>query len=189
MASPLGHSLMGVVIYVATVKSSDWLKRWGWLFLLVLFSMAADLDYLPAAFGRLDLADQFHRKFTHTLIFAVSAVAIYIAAAGIVKRKVMWKAAMILFAALMIHLAIDIVSLDEKEPQGIEPFKPFSDVNLYSPVIIFPSVMKGTYGKIISLHNVKVALFEIAYFGALIIFAGGISVLIEYKRTKNGNLQ
>jgi len=182
MASPLGHSMMGVAIYMATVRPADWLKRWGWLFLLILFCAAADFDYLPAAFGRLDLAEKFHRKFTHTFLFAASAALIYLIAGGIIRRKILWKSALILVAAMVIHLGIDIVSLDTKEPRGIAPFEPFSDIRLYSPVILFPNIQKGSYADIVSIHNTKVAVFEIAFFGAIILVAGGLSFALRRGR-------
>jgi membrane-bound metal-dependent hydrolase YbcI (DUF457 family) len=185
MASPLGHSMMGVAIYVATVNPFERFKRWGWLFLLVLFSVAADLDYLPAAFGRLDLADMFHRKFTHTLLFAVLAVAIYVVVAVIRKGVIVWKAALILFMAMLIHLGIDIISLDENEPRGIAPIEPFSGIYLYSSIAIFPTVLKGSYADIFSLHNVKVALYEIFFFGVLIVLVLGFSALSGPRKIKD----
>jgi membrane-bound metal-dependent hydrolase YbcI (DUF457 family) len=186
MASPLGHSMMGVAIFFATVKPIEWFKRWGWFFLLMLFSAAADLDYLPAVFNRFDLAERFHRKFTHTLLFAGLATVLYIIVTALIYRKIMWKAASVLLAALIIHLVIDIVSLDEREPYGIAIFEPFNSQYLYSPVVIFPNIEKDSYSRIINLHNIKTALFEVVFFGALIPATAAFSALITHRKTKNG---
>lgn len=176
---------MGIAIFMATVKPAEWMKRWGWLFLLVFFSAAADLDYLPAVFGRFDLAEQFHRRFTHTLLFAVSAVLIYIIAGGIITRRMLWKSTLILLIAMIIHLAIDIMSQDEKEPRGIAPFEPFSGIRFCTRYAVFPNINKGSYETIFSMHNVKVALFEIAFFGVIIIIGAGVSLIIN-RRNKAG---
>lgn len=182
MASPLGHSMMGVAIFMATVKPAEWMKRWGWLLLLVFFSAAADLDYIPALFGRFDLAEQFHRRFTHTLLFSISSVTIYLLIAAAIERKFLWKDGLILMIAMVIHLVIDIAAQDEKEPRGIAPFEPFSKVRFYSPYVIFPNINKGSFKAILSMHNVRVAIFEILFFGILIIIGAGFSLFLNYRK-------
>ena len=179
MASPLGHSLMGVVIYLATVRSSEWLRRWGWLFLIVLFSASADLDYLPAVFGRLDIANAYHRGLSHTIMFAAGATVLYLIIAGAWTRKLMWKPALVLLVACCIHLLIDVFTEDNKAPYGIAPFRPFSEALLYSSRPVFPTIEKATYSDLSSLHNVKTALFEIGFFGVMAVIAGSVRLFIE----------
>ena len=179
MASPVGHSLMGVVIYLATVTSSEWLRRWGWLFLIVLFSAAADLDYLHAVFGRLDLANAYHRGLSHTVLFAIGATVLYLIIAGAWTRKLMWKPALVLLVACCIHLLIDVFTEDNKAPYGIAPFRPFGEVLLYSSRPIFPAIEKATYSDLLSLRNVKAALFETVFFGIMAFIVGAVRLFIE----------
>jgi len=179
MASPLGHSLIGVALYLATVRSSEWSRRWGWLFLLVLFSTMADIDYFPALLGDIDLANAFHRGLTHTALFAFGIVVLYLITGGIKKHEFLWKPALVLLAASLIHLVLDVVAEDGKAPFGIPVFYPFSNSYYYGPWIIFPKIHKGSYAELFSSANVRVALFEILFFTVLILIAGAGRLIFD----------
>ncbi len=174
--------MMGVAVYLATAKSSEWSRRWGWLFLIVLFSAFADIDFFPALFGRLGLANALHRGITHTVLFAVGATALYLILAGAVRRKFMWKPALILLVAYLIHLVFDIFAEDGKAPYGIAPLYPFNNTYLYGPWLIFPKIHKATWTEVFSFNNVRVALFEIVVFGILIAMVAGLRLFIDRRQ-------
>jgi len=182
MATPLGHSMMGVAIYLVTVRSSEWSRRWGWLLLVVLFSAFADIDYFPALFGRLGLANSLHRGITHTVLFAAGTTTLYLVVAGALRRKLMWKPALILLVAYLIHLILDIFAEDGKAPYGIAPFYPFSRTYYYGFWPVFPKIHKATWTEVFSFNNVRVALFEIVVFGILIAIVLALRLLIDRRQ-------
>lgn len=179
MPSPIGHSMMGIAVYIATVRSSKWLSRWNRLLLLVLFSAGADLDYIPALFGGLEFANNLHRGISHTILFGVAAATLYLLIARATTRKLMWSSALVLLAAYLMHLSLDIFTDDGKPPYGIPIFHPFSNFHVYARYSIFPQIAKHSYADIFSLHNVKVALFEIAFFGIMILGIAVTRLFIE----------
>jgi len=178
MASPVGHGLMGVALYTATVPRRSLLKGWAWLALCVGVSVLPDLDYIiPAAVGRIDWAHELHRSFTHTVFFALGVALVWFAAARLVsprsKAARPGVAAMVL-VCLLVHLALDVLNQDTRAPYGISPFWPAWGKYFHWPIALLPRVEKLTYADIVSVHNVKVALTEIAVFGTLIAAVLGV---------------
>ncbi len=185
MASPVGHGLMGVALYAATTQPRRFLRRWGWLALCVGFSVLPDLDFVvPMAVGRLDWAHELHRSFTHTVFFALAAALIWFVGARLVRgrsksgRRVAAAAAAMIFVCLLAHLALDVMNEDTTAPYGVSVLWPASSTYFYAPIGALPRVEKRTYADIVSWHNVKVALTEIAVFGALIGVVVGVRLAL-----------
>jgi hypothetical protein len=118
-------------------------------------------------------------------MFAAGATALYLVVAGALRRKLMWKPALILLAAYLIHLILDIFTEDGKAPYGIAPFYPFSKTYYYGFWPVFPKIHKATWAEVFSFNNVKVALFEIVVFGILIATAFGLRLLIDRRQRHN----
>jgi inner membrane protein len=186
MPSPVGHGLMGVAIYSATVPRRRALHAWGFLGLCVGFSLLPDLDFVaPMAVGRFDWAQEMHRSFTHTVFFALAAGLVWLAAARLIRPRsaaARWSTAAVIVACLLAHLALDVMNVDTKAPFGVSMFWPVWDKWFYAPIGLLPSVAKRTYGDIISWHNVTVALTELAVFGALILVVVGVRLAIGRRR-------
>ena len=74
MATPIGHGLLGVVVYLLGTQRGG-PARWISLLSLTLFAaVAPDLDFLPGLFvGKPAL---FHQGISHSLIFAIFAAAL-----------------------------------------------------------------------------------------------------------------
>jgi len=171
MPSPVGHGLMGVALYTATVPRRRLLKAGGWLALCVGVSLLPDLDFiLPAAVGRMDTAQWAHRSLTHTVFFAIAVAAISFGIARLVgkRSRVAWSVAAVVLVCLLAHLALDVMNEDTREPYGVAVFWPVSQKTFYEPIGFLPRVEKATYADLVSWHNVKVAFTELAVFGALI---------------------
>jgi inner membrane protein len=177
MASPVGHGLMGVAVYAATVPRRRLLAAWGWLALCVGASVLPDLDWVvPAAVGRIDVALWAHRSFTHTVFFAAAAA---LAAYGIARlakarSRLAWQVAAVVLVCLLAHLALDVMNEDTRAPYGIAVFWPAWGKTFYAPIGLLPRVEKLTYADVVSWHNVKVAFTEIGLFGALILVVLGV---------------
>ena len=185
MASPIGHSLMGVTIYVAAVRSSEIFRRWKWLILCVIFAAIADVDFIPAAFGGIELANRLHRLGTHTILFAVAVTFLWYIIVKISRRKVDLKLIIILFICMLSHIVLDIFSVDTRPPIGVAAFKPFSDITLYAPVQIFLPIKKMTYSGIFSVHNIYIAIYEVLVFSVVIFIILGLKIFFESRRERN----
>ena len=178
MASPVGHALMGVALYAATVERPRLLRRWGWFVLCVGFSVLPDLDFIiPAVVGRIDWAHALHRSFTHTVFFAAGVAAVWFIVARVLKgsaRTATLCAAVMILVCLLAHLGLDVINEDTTRPYGVSVFWPAWGKSFYHPIGHLPRVEKLTYGDIVSWHNVKVALTELALFSALILAVLGV---------------
>ena len=183
MASPVGHGLMGVALYAATVPRRRFLQRWGWLALCVGFSVLPDLDFImPAAVGRIDWAHWAHRSFTHTVFFAAATALLWFVLARAIKSgssAARVGVAVMILVCLLVHLALDVMNDDTTPPYGISIFWPVWGKYFYEPIGLLPRVEKLTYADIVSRHNVKVALTEIGLFGALILVVLGVRLALE----------
>jgi len=185
MPSPVGHGLMGVALYTATVPRRRLLKAGGWLALCVGVSLLPDLDFiLPAAVGRMDTAQWAHRSLTHTVFFAIAVAAISFGIARLVgkRSRVAWSVAAVVLVCLLAHLALDVMNEDTRAPYGVAVFWPLSERTFYEPVGFLPRVEKATYADLVSWHNVKVALTELAVFGALIALVLGVRLGLAQRR-------
>lgn len=186
MPSPVGHGLMGVAIYSATVPRRRALHAWGFLALCGGFSLLPDLDFvIPAMFGRINVTLWAHRSFTHTVFFALGAATLWFGAARLIRPRS--KAAgigvaVVILLCLLAHIGLDILNEDTRPPFGVEVFWPAWSKAFYWNVGLLPSVEKYTYADLVSWHNVTVALTEIGLFGALILVVVGVRLLVERRR-------
>ena len=190
MPSPVGHGLMGVALYAATVPRCRALRAWGFLVLCVGFSVLPDLDFIaPMALGRLDWAHGLHRSFTHTVFFALAAALVWLGVTRLVRprsRAAGVAAAAMVLVCLLAHLALDVMNEDTTAPYGVSLFWPAWDRTFYAPIGLLPRVEKLTYADIVSRHNVTVALTEIGLFGALILVVVGVRLALARRRAAAG---
>jgi inner membrane protein len=182
---------MGVAIYSATVPRRRALRAWGFLALCVGVSLLPDLDFVaPMTLGRLDWAHEMHRSFTHTVFFAFGAGLVWLAAARLIRPRsaaARLGTAGVIVACLLAHLALDVMNVDTKAPFGVSVFWPVWDKWFYAPIGLLPSVAKGTYGDIISWHNVSVALTELAVLGTLVLVVVGARLAAARRKASRGS--
>jgi len=188
MASPVGHGLMGVALYAATVPRRRAVQAWGWLALCVVFSVLPDFDFIvPAAAGRLDWAHAMHRSVTHTVFFALGVALVWFVVARVVRpqsRAARVGVAVMIFAALIAHLALDVMNEDTTAPYGISLLWPVWGKSFYAPIGLLPRIEKLTYADIVSVHNVRVALQEMGIFGGLILVVVGVRLALGRVRAR-----
>jgi membrane-bound metal-dependent hydrolase YbcI (DUF457 family) len=173
--TPVGHSLSGAVIYALTTKSENLVTSWRWGVTFMLAAALADIDFLPAMFGDLDLANSVHRYFTHTLLFAA---VVGLAALGILRvlgQPGLIRSSAVLFSCLVAHIFLDLLGKDFRPPIGVPFLWPFVRRSFKLPVQIFPSLLKDTYAEIVSLHNIGVVAAEVLMLGGLL----GIVVVVK----------
>jgi membrane-bound metal-dependent hydrolase YbcI (DUF457 family) len=172
MPSPVGHGLMGVAIYTATVPRRRLFWSWGFLALCVGASVVQDLDFvIPAMFGRIDVTLWAHRSFTHTVFFAVGGALLWLGLARLIRsrsRAASLAVAAVVLLCLLAHIGLDVMNEDTRPPFGVAVFWPASSKAFYLNIGLLPSVRKYTYADLVSWHNVTVALTELLVFGTLI---------------------
>ncbi len=168
MATPIGHGLLGVVVYLLGTQRTG-SDRWVPLLTLTLFAaVAPDLDFLPGLLvGKPAL---YHQGISHSLIFAVFAAAL---CAIFPRRTKVSRAALfgLVFFAYVSHLFLDFFGPDTRPPYGIPIFWPVNDVYFQSPVIVLPGVWHARRTGapisewlvgVLSWHNVLTVLKEAA---------------------------
>src|SRR5688572_10631819 len=133
MATPIGHSLAGLV-GVAAAPSRHVPPL---LLLAVVMANAPDLDFIPGlVVGRPAL---YHQGATHSLggaAIASLAGALVLGRFG-VPFGAAFRVAVIAYSS---HLALDLVGPDRRPPYGIPLFWPLSDAHFISPVPLLPGV-------------------------------------------------
>ena len=134
MASPLGHSLTGLLVHVASARDAAELRQRKRALAFACLAAAADLDLLAwFVSGR-----SHHHEVTHSLGFA-AAVGI---AAGLWAR---WRSSPggagriggLAGLAWALHGLVDFMSRDTSPPFGPMLLWPLSDQYWISPVIVF----------------------------------------------------
>jgi inner membrane protein len=133
MATPVGHSLAGYLVFGWSDETQGPHKV-RWLLLYICLANAADLDFLPGILlGRPSL---YHQGVSHSLGFAL---VVSLAVAGICRH---WgKSFAAIFAlswtAYASHLVIDFLGSDTRPPYGIPILWPLSGAYCISPVPVF----------------------------------------------------
>lgn len=178
MPSPVGHGLMGVALYSATVPRRRLLKAGGWLALCVGASLVQDLDFvIPAMFGRIDVTLWAHRSFTHTVFFAVGVALLWFVVARVIRphsKAARLGVALMILACLLAHIALDVLNEDTREPYGVAVLWPVSEKTLYWNIGLLPRIEKYTYADLVSRHNVGVAIRELLVLGGLVLVVLGV---------------
>lgn len=151
MASPVGHSLVGVAAYLLAARRPLAGGAWTALGVIACVGLAnlPDFDmFAPLLFGR-QFGLAFHRGLSHSLAFAAfaGAMAALLAAAAprmapaLGERLPEWRRAG-LWAGLLVasHLMLDVFGYDARPPYGVPLFAPFSSTYFVSPVPLFAGV-------------------------------------------------
>lgn len=142
MPSPIGHTLMGSIVYFiankkVTFKRGQFLA--GFLFCLI-YSNLPDLDFLPGIF--IGSLNKFHHTATHSFVFAVITALLTGVIARYIFKKSFRRYAGLSFILLFMHIIMDYLTADTSIPYGAMIFWPFSRSYFISPVTIFPAYKK-----------------------------------------------
>jgi membrane-bound metal-dependent hydrolase YbcI (DUF457 family) len=168
MPTPVGHSLAGAVIYALTTRGTHLLRSWRWGVTCMVVAALADIDFFPALFGNVQLANRFHRHLTHTLLFAVVVWIMAFIVLRILRKDRPLRASVVLFACSASHIFLDLLGKDTRPPIGVPFLWPFVRRSFKLPIELFPDLCKDTYSEIFSLHNLGVVAYEVLLFGGLI---------------------
>ena len=159
MASPIAHSLAGVIVYFACKRDHPFQTRE--LLIVVLAANVADLDLIPG----LLLGDEslFHRSISHSLLAAGVMAAVAAALLAWWRYPRAGVLTVMIALALASQLLIDYLSFDDSAPQGFPLLWPFSDRAFMSEQTVFLNVRRDhLFTATVIMHNFKAALLELA---------------------------
>jgi inner membrane protein len=133
MATPVGHSLAGYLVFGWSDETQGPHKV-RWLLLYVCLANAADLDFLPGILLGKPLI--YHQGVSHSL---GCALVVSLAVAGVC--RLLGKPFVTIFTlsctAYVSHLVIDFFGSDTRPPYGIPIFWPLSGGYFISPIPVF----------------------------------------------------
>ena len=175
MASPVGHSLIGLATAHLTGRRLP-VATWGWFWFAILAANAADLDFVPGLL--LGDMNRFHHQASHSL---GAAVIFGLVVAEIARRYNGPARAWALsgFAIYVSHLVGDLIAADYGAPYGIPLWWPVSMEYVISPVAVFASIHHGdpseatlqVLAQIFSTHNLGAIGREILLIAPLLLGA------------------
>jgi inner membrane protein len=162
MPSPVGHSLMGLVIYRATGRSTG-PHAWKLMALSILIANAPDLDFLPGLLIG-DLS-RFHHGPSHSIGVAllVGFVSSFLAS----RRLYAFAMGFSLFFS---HVVLDYLIQDPSPPHGVPLLWPFSQEYYMAPFAFLPKfdyspgLSQSLLSVVFSLNNLMTMATELLLF-------------------------
>jgi len=172
MASPVGHALIGVVIYELSIpreKLGSIENEWKPLLPFIIFPNLPDIDFL---LGYLLYHDPhiLHSGSTHTLAFAV-LISLLVAPSRLFGRP--FKTCTTTFILICSHLFLDMGSgklLEGIKGVGVMLLYPFSKERIGFPLILFHGPRSRTVLDLFSMDNIRGALWELFVFSPIIFY-------------------
>lgn len=178
MSSPVGHSLMGMILYLSYNK---WGSLWGnrkEFLLYIFFAVAPDLDFIPGLL--VGDAGRYHHGPPHSIFFALLfafAFSLPRLRIGVKRFLSSWG---IFFSLYSSHLLLDLLTIDRRSPYGSPLLWPFADRYLSFPITFLPPVYKDSGDALFIINNLYAVLIELAIFLPLLI------IIYIYKKGKVG---
>lgn len=182
MPTPMGHSLMGYILYSYLPVSVNADANFSWKEMLVFILLAnfPDIDYLPGFF--FGNPNKFHHGMTHSIGFAL-LVGAFCAFIFYLRSKQNFRKYFLIFTlAYFSHVLMDFFGKDTRFPFGEQLFWPLSEAYVLSPVAIFQDVHKASASNIFlqslfTWHNLKTILIECIVMTPMLLF-------VKFKRRK-----
>ncbi|MGH9319942.1 MAG: metal-dependent hydrolase, partial [Vicinamibacteria bacterium] len=165
MPTPVAHSLAGAAISLVSSPKRKLDKK-----LFAASLAAACLPDIDFGIGFL-LGRNVHHYFTHSLGMTLLFTGIAYVFARAAARPRPFADAMVLGAAYLSHILLDMLSKDTASPYGVELFWPLSDRFYISPILVFDDIWRGSLGKLLGLHNWLAVAREILIVGPVTALA------------------
>lgn len=158
MASPIGHSLAGAIIYLVSRRDKD--NSYKDLWWLILAANLADLDLIPS----LLMGDHslFHRTFSHSISAALLFAMIVYTACWWREHRNPARTAFLMFTAYLSQLFLDWLSFDPGPVSGIPLLWPFSDVHYMADPTVFLNIERNDlFSPVVIAQNMSAIFREI----------------------------
>lgn len=167
MPSPVGHSLMGYIIYGVASRPGAVRKlplhQWPIILLYLFSANAPDLDFIPGFL--VGHPNQYHHGISHSIGFALLFALTFSFLLILLKRDNFWKNFAILFCLYFSHIFLDYLSIDTTAPYGEPLFWPLSNTYYIAPFAFLPAIQRTSSGSgfiqsLFSAHNLWAASVE-----------------------------
>jgi inner membrane protein len=132
MPSPLGHSLMGYILYRASARPVA-AHQWPHTALYLFAANAPDLDFVPGLFVG-DIA-RYHHGPSHSIAFAIF---FGVCAGAVFSRR--FYAFVMGFSLYLSHILLDYLVQDPSPPLGVPLFWPFTHEYYIAPFAFYRAV-------------------------------------------------
>jgi len=184
MPTPIGHSLMGYIIY-SERKYANWDLTWKDSLLFIIVANLPDIDFVPGFFT--GNPNQFHHGMTHSIGFMILVGSLCGIIYYLKKHQHFLRYFSIFSIVYFSHLVLDFFGKDTRFPFGEQLFWPISSIYVMSPVGIFRDVSKASSSDIfiqslLNWHNLHTIIVEAAILLPLLWFIKNI-----YSRQKVDN--
>ena len=192
MCSPAGHSIAALAI---GLSRGGQLFSWQYIVFCIFSGNAADLDiFLGWVLGDIN---KFHRLGSHSIAASLLfGVLVYFTVqylgtfAKIKNRANQMKWAVSGMLMYLSHCLLDLVSLDDSHPVGMQLFWPVSDQFYSAPFTIFRSFLHNTVGSdmwgmvvaMFSWHNLVTVIHETAIMLPALLFG------LWYRNRRKSNI-
>jgi len=155
MLSPVGHSLMGYMIYRATGRQ---LVAHRWSVIAVSAANAPDLDFIPEFFVR--DPNRYHHGMMHSLGVAALRAAVLSTLLYIMRNECIRRNLAIVFCLCSSHVLLDYFSVDTGFPYGGPLLWPLSEAYFIAPFPLFSDIRPAATNvdfipRLLSLHNLQ----------------------------------
>ena len=157
MPTPVAHTLAGACIAALAARRLPAARALPVTAALIVAANLPDLDYLALAGGR-EAMERFHQGAFHSIGFVATAT---LPLALLLRRRLGISLAWLLLAAAgLSHLLLDLVVVDLKPPVGFAIFWPLSAERFHSSITIFPGIDRTN---VFSLRNLHELFAELAW--------------------------
>ena len=180
MASPVGHGLVGVFAYllIRDKLNAAGVVRLGAVAACVVLANLPDGDFLlPLLFGE-GVNGDYHRAFSHSLVFAL-AVGLFLGLAWWLRTRGARSApafsglSVVLFGVLLVgsHMVLDLLGEDHRPPYGVPLWVPFSDRHVIAAWTPFKSVDHSSLMALAAPANIGAMCWDAVVLAPLLLLA------------------
>ena len=167
----MGHVLAGALAAGVIQRNGTWKDR-GWLVAVLIGANLPDIDYF---FGALvDAPNRYHHLWTHSLGFVLAVALVAALSARVWRFAPPLRAALLWGDVVLSHVAVDLLTMDQSVPYGVQLFWPVSGHFVLSSWTPFGDLWKGSntagfLSSLVSRHNGETVLREIMILGPLVL--------------------
>lgn len=157
MPTPVAHCFAGACVAALAAKKLPAARALPVTAALIVAANLPDLDYLALASGRVAM-ERFHQTVFHSIGFVAAAT---LPLALLLRRRLGTSTAWLLLAAAgLTHLLLDLAVVDLKPPVGFPFFWPLSAERFHSSITLFPGIDRVN---VLSVRNLHELLAELAW--------------------------
>ena len=157
MPTPVAHTLAGACVAALASSRLPASRALPVTAALIVAANLPDLDYLALLGGR-EAMDRFHQGVFHSIGFVAAAT---LPLAALLRPRLgLSRAWLLLAAAGLTHLLLDLAVVDLKPPVGFPFFWPLSAERFHSPITLFPGIDRA---RVLSAKNLYELLAELAW--------------------------